>query len=81
MPFYKVSDASIKIPTGWLIEKCGWKGKRIGDTGCYEKQALVIVNYGNATGVEILNHAKEVQKSVKDQFDLIITPEVNVLLA
>ncbi|MEM7484738.1 MAG: UDP-N-acetylmuramate dehydrogenase [Bacteroidota bacterium] len=78
-PSYKVSDESYKIPAGWLIEQCGFKGKRIGETGVHEKQALVLVNYGNATGKEVLTLAEEIQKEVKDKFNISIQPEVNII--
>jgi len=68
-----------KLPAGWLIEQCGWKGKQVGNCGAHKDQALVIVNYGNATGNEILNLAKQIQKSVNDQFGISIEMEVNVV--
>ncbi len=78
-PFYKVSDTELKIPAAWLIEKAGFKGLRIGDAGVHNKQALVLVNYGNATGMEILNLAKEIQKKVKELFGIILEPEVTII--
>ena len=78
-PFYIISETEIKIPAGWLIEKAGFKGKRFGDAGVHEKQALVLVNYGNASGTEILNLAYKIQNAVKEQFGITIVPEVNVI--
>ena len=78
-PFYVISETEIKIPAGWLIEKAGFKGKRFGDAGVHEKQALVLVNHGNATGNEILELADIIKKSVKEQFGITIVPEVNVI--
>lgn len=78
-PFYKVSDNAYKIPAGWLIEQCGFKGKRFGDAGVHKNQALVLVNYGNASGAEILKLASTIIASVKEKFDLKITPEVNII--
>ena len=79
MPFYKVSEQEIKIPAGWLIEQCGFKGKRIGNTGSHKNQALVLVNYGNATGEEIYALAKRIQKTIKERFTIDLEIEVNVL--
>lgn len=79
MPSYPQKDGSIKIPAGWLIEQCGWKGKVVGNTGSHKSQALVLVNYGNASGKEIWNLAIEIQKSVKEKFGIEILPEVNVV--
>ncbi len=69
----------IKIPSGWLIEQCQWRGKKLGKVGVYEKQALVLINYGGATGGEVLYLANEIIKSVKKKFGLEITPEVNLI--
>lgn len=76
---YPGSNGLIKVPAGWLIEQCGWKGKRIGEVGCYAQQALVIVNYGQATGKEIQRHAQRVADSVLEKFGIKLTPEVNMI--
>ena len=77
--YYSNSDGTYKIPTGWLIEKVGWKGKRLGNAGCYEKQALVLVNLGGATSSEIMTLANTITKDVFEEFGISITPEVNLL--
>ena len=79
MPSYTVSETEVKVPAGWLIEKAGFKGKRFGDAGIHKNQALVLVNYGNATGQDILNVSKDIQKTVKALFDIEIEAEVNVI--
>ncbi len=79
MPGYPVGDDMVKVPAGWLIEQAGWKGYRTGDAGIHAKQALVLVNYGRATGHEILALAHQVQASVLDKFGITINPEVNIL--
>jgi UDP-N-acetylmuramate dehydrogenase len=78
IPGYPFEDHSIKVPAGWLIEKAGWKGQHRGNAGCYEKQALVIVNLGGATGEDIWSLAGEVMESVQKQFGVALSPEVNV---
>lgn len=78
-PFYKVSETSYKIPAGWLIEQSGFKGKQFGDAGVHKNQALVLVNYGNATGEEIWNLALKIQAKVKEDFNITIDPEVNII--
>lgn len=79
MPSYLQKDNTYKIPAGWLIEQCGWKGKAVGNTGSHKAQALVLVNYGGASGDEIWNLAMQIQQSVKQKFDVEMVPEVNVV--
>jgi UDP-N-acetylmuramate dehydrogenase len=78
IPFYKINEDHFKVPAGWLVEQCGWKGYRKGDAGCYEKQALVLVNYGGASGHEILELSEEIKISVLGKFGLILETEVNI---
>jgi UDP-N-acetylmuramate dehydrogenase len=79
MPHYIVSETEVKVPAGWLIEKAGFKGKRFGDAGIHKNQALVLVNYGHATGQEILNVSKDIQATIFKQFGISIEAEVNVI--
>lgn len=79
MPGYLVNNEKTKVPAGWLIEHLGWKGKVVGQTGNHKKQALVLVNYGNAKGSEIYAHAQQVIESVKQHFGIQLIPEVNVI--
>jgi len=79
IPGYPAPNNQVKVPAGWLIEQCQWKGKIVGNTGAHKNQALVLVNYGNATGNEILNLAKQIQDSVYNQFKINISPEVNLI--
>lgn len=78
MPFYAV-ETGIKIPAGWLIEQCGFKGKVVGNTGTYKHQALIVVNRGNATGQEIWEFAKHIQQTVAQKFGIELEPEVNLI--
>lgn len=78
-PFYKVDSSHYKVPAGWLIEQAGFKGKRFGDAGVHDKQALVLVNHGTASGDQIWDLAQLIQKKVKKVFDIQIVPEVTVV--
>ncbi len=79
MKFYEISETEVKVPAGWLIEQAGFKGKRFGDAGIHKNQALVLVNYGNATGHEILNVSKEIQETIFKKFGIHIEAEVNII--
>jgi UDP-N-acetylmuramate dehydrogenase len=79
MKYYEVSETEVKVPAGWLIEEAGLKGKRFGDAGIHKNQALVLVNYGKATGQEILNVSKHIQKTIFTKFGIHIEAEVNVI--
>ncbi len=79
IPSYHVNENEVKIPAGWLIEASGWKGKRIGDAGCYKNQALVLVNFGNASGEDILNLANKIIADVFEMFKIELVPEVNII--
>lgn len=79
IPSYNLDNGNVKIPAGWLIETCGWKGFRKNDAGCHKHQALVLVNYGSATGNEILDLSDEIVSSVKQKFGIELQKEVNIL--
>jgi len=79
MPSFPVEKSdTVKIPAAWLIEQCGWKGKRVGDIGVYEKQPLVLVNYEAGEGAAVLELAQQIQESVREKFNIELVPEVRV---
>jgi UDP-N-acetylmuramate dehydrogenase len=79
MKFYEISETEVKVPAGWLIEQAGFKGKRYGDAGIHKNQALVLVNYGSATGQEILNVSRKIQDTIFNTFGIHIEAEVNII--
>jgi len=79
MKYFEVSPTEVKVPAGWLIEQCGFKGKRFGDAGIHKNQALVLVNYGQASGKEIAELAQLIQAKVFETFGIRIEAEVNII--
>lgn len=79
MPYYEVDESHVKIPAGWLIEQSGWKGRSLGRAAVHDKQALVLINTGNATGGEVMTLARTIQRKIRECFGIEIQPEVNVV--
>ena len=79
LPCYKVSDTEVKVPAGYLIEKCGWKGKAQGKVAVHGSQALVLINKGGANGLDIINLSDSIRQSVREKFQIELTPEVNLI--
>lgn len=80
IPFYPIDDATVKIPAAWLIDQMGWKGHTVGDVGVHKKHALVLVNYGDGKGTDIVGLAKKISTSVKDKFQIDLEREVQLVL-
>jgi UDP-N-acetylmuramate dehydrogenase len=79
MPGHAQPEGKVKVPAAWLIEQCGWKGRTRGAVGVHKQQALVLVNYGDGTGQDIYQLAQDIQQSVKEQFNIAMIPEVNLI--
>jgi UDP-N-acetylmuramate dehydrogenase len=79
IPSFKTSPGMVKVPAGWLNEQCGWKGKVVGQTGVHKNQALVLVNYGKATGAEVKKLSEDIKRSVKEKFGIDLETEVNII--
>lgn len=79
MPHYDIDNEQVKVPAAWMIDRCGWKGKAMGRAGVHDKQALVLVNLGGATGSEVIELSKAIQSSVFERFGVNINPEVNFI--
>lgn len=79
VPHYSVDDSNEKIPAGWMIDQCGWKGKSLGKAGVHSRQALVLVNRGGAEGKDIVALCDAIKRDVKDKFGIDIVPEVNII--
>lgn len=79
VPFYNISENEIKIPAAWLIEKCGFKGKKEGNTGTHHKHALIIINHGEASGNEIFNFSQKIKNAVLRKFNILLEEEVNII--
>lgn len=79
MPHYTIDANHEKIPAGWMIDQCGWKGRTVGHAAVHDRQALVLVNRGNATGQEIVDLCRMIQRDVKEKFGITIKPEVNII--
>ena len=79
MPHYRIDEDLEKIPAGWMIEQCGWKGRALGAAGVHDRQALVLVNRGGATGADIVRLCETIQEDVEAKFGIRIHPEVNII--
>lgn len=79
IPYYELADGRVKIPAGWMIDRCGWKGKSLGPAAVHDKQALVLVNRGGAKGIDIIALSDAVRASVREKFGIEIYPEVNIV--
>ena len=79
IPFYEVDEAQVKIPLAWILERLGWKGKKLGTMGCWETQPLVLVHYGGGTASEMILFARWIMKEVQEKTTIKIIPEVHIV--